>query len=78
MGQIEVNIVNDCHCNCRIDGNLYGPGVHVLTYYDVIKYRHNHDYLVLTVRYREGVRKVYVPCHVIRRITWIRRGYKCY
>lgn len=78
MGEIEVIIMNEGICNVRLDGQLFGPGKHVLTYYDVIKYRHNHDYLVLTVRDREGVRKVYVPCHVIRRITWIRRLFKCY
>jgi hypothetical protein len=78
MGQIEVVILNDSSCNYQIDGNLFGPGKHVLTYYQVVKYRHNHDYLVLKVRDLEGVRTVYVPCYLIRRITWIRRGYKCY
>ena len=79
MGQIEVVFLNESTMlNVHIDGQVFGPGKHVLTYYSVIKYRHNHDYLVLTVKDREGVRTVYVPSYMIRRITWIRREYKCY
>lgn len=79
MGEIEVIFLNESNLlNLHIDGQVFGPGKHVLTYYNVIKYRFNHDFLVLTVKDKDGVRRVYVPAYMILRITWIRRLFKCY
>ena len=73
MNTLFIIITNRYTSQIEIDGKRYGNATFRLTYNGVIKFRVNHDLLVITVR--EGinkVRRVYIPVHVLDLATYIK------
>lgn len=72
MSKLLIILENCYSFQIEIDGKKYGKGSFTLTYYGVVKFRVNHDFLVITVRDGlKGVHKVYVPIYMLRQITFI-------
>lgn len=72
MTRMFVVLENKYTSQVEIDGKRYGNGTYVLEYNGVIKFRVNHDLLVITIRDNiKDVHRVYIPIYLVHQLTFV-------